>query len=305
MDIVRLSKERESEILKEVNYNHEQLEKDLELLKTWLREQRHLPKTRLLETDAFLQHFLVGCKGSLENAKKKLDSYYTLRGVSPVLQGRDNIEMLKRVARTQYLWVSPKPLPDGTMIYMLGARDANVDLYDPEATLRRALLSCEFLMRRSGIIRGKQVLIDATGFSAGHALRTPPTNLRLIATFMREAYPIRVKKFIIFNAAPYVDSMINTFVRPFLTEKLQERLIVTKENIDKVFPYMDELPSTYGGKQGEIFELAEHWEKAMETWDYLPNLEEVVDESARPATDKDRLNPYFGLHGSIKALVID
>ncbi|KAF6202071.1 hypothetical protein GE061_004468 [Apolygus lucorum] len=305
MTFVPLSKEREDEVLKEVNYSRGQLVRDMGLLKAWLREQRHLPKTRLTEKDTFLEHFLVGCKGSLENAKKKLDGYYTLRGVTPLLQERDNVEMLKRAGVSQFLWVSTKPLPDGTLIYMIGARDASLDLYDAVVCLRRAFLSCEYLMRNIGIIRGKQVLIDATGFSAGHALRTPPTSLRTIITFMREAYPVRVKKFIIFNAPPYVESMINTFIRPFLPQKFQERLIVTKENIDKCFSNMDDLPTTYGGKQGDIFELADKWESALLSWDYLPNLEETVNEDARPSTDKDRLNPYFGLHGSIKALVID
>lgn len=66
----------------ELNEVPARIAQDVAALRDWIAKQPHL-KART--TDQFLVAFLRGCKFSLEKAKKKIDSFYTLRTLMPDL----------------------------------------------------------------------------------------------------------------------------------------------------------------------------------------------------------------------------
>lgn len=77
---------------KELNESKERLPQDLSILKDWIEKQPHL---RARSDDQFLISFLRGCKYSLEKAKAKLDSFYTMRGVIPELYNNRTLDNSK------------------------------------------------------------------------------------------------------------------------------------------------------------------------------------------------------------------
>lgn len=74
---------------KELNESKDRIPEDLTVLKDWILKQPHL-KARI--DDQFLISFLRGCKYSLEKAKTKLDSFYTMRGVIPELYNNRSLD---------------------------------------------------------------------------------------------------------------------------------------------------------------------------------------------------------------------
>lgn len=74
----------------ELNEIVETIDRDLDLLKDWLKKSPHI-KGR--SDDQFLLCFLRGCKFSIEKVKMKLDLFYTIRSQLPeIMQNRDPLE---------------------------------------------------------------------------------------------------------------------------------------------------------------------------------------------------------------------
>lgn len=74
---------------KELNESKDRIPEDLAVLKDWILKQPHLTART---DDQFLICFLRGCKYSLEKAKAKLDSFYTMRGVIPELYNNRSLD---------------------------------------------------------------------------------------------------------------------------------------------------------------------------------------------------------------------
>ena len=71
----------------ELNEKTERIQNDIDTLRDWIIKTPHL-KARI--DDQFLVTFLRGCKYSLERAKQKLDTFYTVRTLIPeLIKNRD------------------------------------------------------------------------------------------------------------------------------------------------------------------------------------------------------------------------
>lgn len=71
-----LSAELQKVAIEELGEVPTRIPEDLQALKDWLLTQPHL---RTRTDDQFLIQFLRGCKYSLEKAKRKIDSFHTLK----------------------------------------------------------------------------------------------------------------------------------------------------------------------------------------------------------------------------------
>lgn len=86
-----LSNELQKVACEELKENPKRIPEDIALLRQWILKQSHL-KSRI--DDQFLLSFLRGSKYSLQKAKDKLDSYWTLKTMIPEFFGsRDPVEL--------------------------------------------------------------------------------------------------------------------------------------------------------------------------------------------------------------------
>lgn len=86
-----LSYELQKVACEELLENPRRVPEDVALLRQWILKQSHL-KSRI--DDQFLLSFLRGSKYSLQKAKDKLDSYWTLKTMIPEFFGiRNPVEL--------------------------------------------------------------------------------------------------------------------------------------------------------------------------------------------------------------------
>ncbi|XP_073996343.1 uncharacterized protein isoform X2 [Rhodnius prolixus] len=259
-------------VLAEISYSRKQLDSDLEQIKEWLKLQHHLPACRLKESDNFLKNYLTGCKGSLEKTKRKLDAYYTFRSHSELFTNRDPLDP-QYVQMRQLMTFAPVPvISEGRKIMFLFGSITKVD---PEGfhflPFLRAYLNCSELWLRENEM------------------------------------PFRIAKISWINCPPFIVAFINKWVKPFLSKKLRDRLYITSNGIEEVIQDLENvpLPEQYGG-DFPLRQLSEQWreEEAKRRQWYLNELSEQCDESKRVVSE-DPTNPYFGVPGSLKRLVVD
>uniref|UniRef100_A0A0A9Z8P0 Alpha-tocopherol transfer protein n=1 Tax=Lygus hesperus TaxID=30085 RepID=A0A0A9Z8P0_LYGHE len=305
----QLSVEQEDDVLKDIGYSRQQLESDKLVMRAWMDEQPHFPESCKKESDAFLVNYLVGCKGSLETVKTKLDCYYSMRGHGDLFTNRDTLDYLKSAATFQYVAVMPKPSPEGYIVTMVGLWTDDVDKYIMNDAIKRIILVHEWGLRQgSGIIRGVVFLLDGKGFSATHTMQLTLSTIKSIVAWLTQACPMRPHRFIVINVEPLLESIANTVIMPLLPEKIKRRAIFTRdEDFKKYLDNIEFLPTCYGGKESDKVTLANDCIEALIAGmkDILPTLGESTDESKRPKIDGYTNNPHFGAFGSIKNLVTD
>uniref|UniRef100_A0A0A9ZD49 Elongation factor G n=1 Tax=Lygus hesperus TaxID=30085 RepID=A0A0A9ZD49_LYGHE len=182
------TKDEEDKILKEIGYSRSQLERDIPALRLWLQEQVHLPESRLKENDIFLSNFLVGCKGSVETAKRKMDHYYSLRGKGEAFTNRDTFAYVDSVSKYLAMVDIPKPTPEGNCISMTQLLVDDVDQYDGVDTLKKMTLMFELKLRTVPISGQHIYILDAHNYTMAHFLKLPPSALRTFTSFFQVGF---------------------------------------------------------------------------------------------------------------------
>ena len=89
----QLSPELAKIAAEQLNETPERVEQDLVILRAWLKQQTHL---RARSSDEFLIAFLRICRYSLEDTKKRIESYYEYYSTCPEI-------MRKRIVNERLL----------------------------------------------------------------------------------------------------------------------------------------------------------------------------------------------------------
>uniref|UniRef100_T1I178 CRAL-TRIO domain-containing protein n=1 Tax=Rhodnius prolixus TaxID=13249 RepID=T1I178_RHOPR len=303
-----LTEDGKDELLAECGYTRKQLDSDLEQFKEWLKLQHHLPASRLKE-GVFLKMFLTGCKGSLEKAKRKLDAYYTCRSGSEIFDCRDPLDPnYVNIKSLTHLALAPKLVKHSRLVFL---RLAEVDheKFDFLSFVRNVVNRCDLTLRYEkhyGV--SYDLLIDLKGVSISHLGKLSPSLLKDLVIYSTKTSPFRYKKMYLINVAEYLAITLDTVLIPFLPKKLKSRLHITANGFDEVSQLFDKsvLPKDYGGDQPSLKELNDYWrdlEIELRDW-FMNELSERCDESKR-IVPEDSTNPYFGVPGSLKKLIID
>ena len=101
-------------------------------------------------------------------------------------------------------------------------------------------------------VAGDVYVLDATVATPAHFSKFTPALVKKFLVCVQEAYPVKLKEVHVINVSPLVDTIIN-FVKPFLKEKIRNRIFV-HSNLEKLYEYVPReiLPTEYGGDAGPI-----------------------------------------------------
>ncbi|XP_073996335.1 uncharacterized protein [Rhodnius prolixus] len=308
--MIKLTSEQKAAVLVECGYTQKQLVSDLEQIKEWLKLQHHLPACRLKESDSFLTMYLTGCKGSLEKTKRKLDAYYTFRSHSELFDNRDPLDAGYLKMRNLLTFTPMPEMAEGRTSLLLfgGLTEADQAQFNFLNYLKIFVNTTELLLRELGYSVQVYILADFERTTIQHHLaRAKPLLLRDFYYYILEVLPVRFSKISMINTPPFVATLLNNTLLPFLSKKLRDRLQITANGIEEVIQDFDKatLPDIYGGDFA-VREMSELWrdeEIKRRQW-YLNELSERCDESKR-IVQQDPSNPYFGVPGSLKRLEVD
>ncbi|XP_053617229.1 alpha-tocopherol transfer protein-like [Plodia interpunctella] len=299
--------ELSKQIRVELNEDVTTRDHDLAQIKEWLRKQPHLPDEW---EDRPLLTFLRGSSFSLEKCKRKLDMYFTMRAACPeFFTDRDCASSsLSEVLDAK---VQGPPLsgltPNGRRVTICRGIHPNLDSQQITDSLKLALMIGDIRLNEEiEGVAGDIYVLDAAVLGPSLLTKLSPATVKKFMICVQEAYPVKLKEVHIVNTSPIVERFIN-FVKPFLKEKIRNRIFIHKELKD-LYKYIpqDMLPVEYGGSSSSMDELHEQWKaKLLEYRDWFISQEPLkANETLRPGkpTNYDEL---FGIDGSFRQLAID
>ncbi|CAK1590112.1 unnamed protein product [Parnassius mnemosyne] len=306
MTLEQPSGEMWQKIREELNEKPENNARDLAHIKEWLKQEPHLPDEI---DDQCIMTFLRGCKFSLEKTKRKLDMYFTMRTAVPeFFENRDVTRPeLQEIVKVVQIPPLPGLTPDGRRVVVMRGLDKDGQTPIVADAFKLALMMGDVrLFEEKEGVAGDVYILDASVVTPTHFAKFTPALVKKFFVCVQEAYPVKLKQVHVINVSPLVDKIVN-FVKPFLKEKLRERIFLHTD-INDLYKYVPKemLPTEYGGNAGSMDELHNAWMKKLEEYkDWFAEQEQYkANEALRPGkpTNYDEL---FGIDGSFRQLVID
>lgn len=104
-------------------------------------------------------------------------------------------------------------------------------------------------------VAGDVYILDAAVATPVHFSKFTPALVKKFLVCSMEAYPVKLKEVHVINISPLVDTILN-FVKPFLKEKIRNRIFMHSE-IKTLYDYVPReiLPVEYGGDAGPIQDI--------------------------------------------------
>ncbi|CAO1434153.1 unnamed protein product [Diamesa hyperborea] len=300
-----LSYELQKVACEELNENPKRIPEDIALLRQWILKQSHL-KSRM--EDQFLLSFLRGSKYSLQKAKDKLDSYWTLKTMIPEFFGsRDPVELQEIMDLGVLI---PLPTDESKskpriVTVRIGCYDFNK--YDFASVMKVNYMIADMNLVQSdiAIVCGHVNLIDLKGIGFKFMSQMTISMIKKLSLLL-EAFPIRVKAIHIINPPKNFDRLYKLFLS-VASDKLKRRFFLhgSLEELHKKIP-QSELPADYGGSLGNLSDLAVKWKQEL-----IEHREWFIEDSNYGVNEKLRLgescskSSLFGVDGNFRSLNID
>ncbi|XP_021933626.1 alpha-tocopherol transfer protein-like isoform X2 [Zootermopsis nevadensis] len=300
--------EMQAFIRKKLNENVNTTQENVQHIKDWLAKQPHLPN---FDDDQRITTFLRGCKFSLEKTKRKLDMFFTMRAAVPDFFNDRDVARPALKDILDFIYIPPLPglTPNGCRVIVMRARvDEAVLSYNVMDVMKLVFMIGDIRLKEEDTgVAGDVYILDASIATPAHFAKFTPAVVKKFLVCVQEAYPVKLKQVHVVNVSPIVDSIIS-FVKPFLKEKIRNRIYVHAAGLQSLHKYIpkDILPEEYGGFAGPLESIHAEWvEKMLSYREWFKEQETVkANESKRPGKPKTH-DDLFGLEGSFRQLVID
>lgn len=212
----------------------------------------------LISDDGRLRTFLRGCKFSLEKVKQKLDMYYTMRNAVPEFFSNRNIDNRELAEIMDIADIPPLPglTPKGCRVQILRAVEKENLPSNVADGMKLALMIGDVRLYEEKVgVAGDVYILDASVATPTHFAKFTPALVKKFLVAVQEAYPVKLKEVHVINISPLVDTIVN-FVKPFLKEKIRERIHL-HSNLEDLYKFVPKemLPTEYGGNAGPIKEI--------------------------------------------------
>nr|XP_025961875.1 alpha-tocopherol transfer protein [Dromaius novaehollandiae] len=231
-------------------------------------------------SDSFLLRFLRARDFELELAWRLLKNYQKWRIECPEISADLRPSSILGLLRAGYHGVlrSREPRGSKVIIYRIGQWDPK--LFTAYDVFRVSLITSELIVKEIETQRnGVKVIFDLEGWRFAHAFQISPSVAKKIAAVLTDSFPLKVRGIHLINE-PLFFHPVFTLIKPFLTEKIKERVYMHGNNymqsLTEHFP-VSILPQEYGGEEVSIEVLAEEWTNfIMSSADYLQSISLVA-----------------------------
>ncbi|NWI23361.1 TTPA protein, partial [Sula dactylatra] len=173
---------------------------------------------------------------------------------------------------------SRDPQGSKVLVYRIGQWDPK--LFTAYDVFRVSLITSELIVKEIETQRnGVKAIFDLQGWRFAHAFQISPAVAKKIAAVLTDSFPLKVRGIHLINE-PLFFHPVFTLIKPFLTEKIKERVYMHGYNymqsLTEHFP-VSILPREYGGEEVSIEELAKEWtDFIMASADYLQSISLVA-----------------------------
>jgi hypothetical protein len=222
------------------------------VLRDLLREETSLKCP--LDRDTWLIRFLRPCKFYPESAFDLVKRYYHFKKKHSDLYDGLVPSKNKNVFDHNILTVLPNRDQFGRRILILElGKKWKHNKVSLDEVYKGCVLFLEIAMLEPETqVAGAVIIFDMDGLSLQQVWQFTPPFAKRIVDLIQDAIALRVKNIHIVNQ-PYIFNMVFTLFKPFLREKLRNRIIFHGSDRDSLHNYLNPkcLPAEYGGT-GEL-----------------------------------------------------
>lgn len=204
--------------------NPQEIQEDLKIIKEWLGKQPHLPEAASKD-EGRLERQLMRNKFRLEKTKKKLDGYYTLRGLYPEFYHIPRIHPKSRemVEARSSSFVFPLPkMSNGERIWVFHVKNSDPSTFDFPILLSHILMILE-LTASLDYPLGDRWVIDVKNLTFGHFTRMEPIALGKWFKLHQESFSGRILGIHYLNAPSFMDVLLK-LLKAVLSPKIYDRV---------------------------------------------------------------------------------
>lgn len=209
-------------------------------------------KNSVQQDDKTLLKFLYARKFNVPDSFLLIQNYYWYRKRNSVIFKNFHCESpdIKNALESCLPGVLSSKDRKGRCVLILNATNWDCS-YSLVSVYRSILLSLDYLSNDiHNQARGFVVIVDWTEFTFRQSTNLKPSILKLMIEGLQDCFPARFKGIHFIGQPWYVEAAL-TIIKPFLKEKIKERIYVHGNNLSMLHDHVhqDVLPAELGGEQ--------------------------------------------------------
>ncbi|XP_030752415.1 alpha-tocopherol transfer protein-like [Sitophilus oryzae] len=249
LDVEDISGEYEERARRELMETPERVQEGLQRFRELILAEKGLSLP--IDDDKFLCKFLRPFKFNADLAFKVMKKFYKFKVKYPRYGGFNvTPEGVRHVFDNEVFVMMPTRSRTGGRIMIVNAGSKwNPKVVSLEDMFRSVMVAIEIaMMEPKTQVGGVNVILNLEGLSISHVYQFSPSMAKLIADWVQECAPVRLRGLHVVNQ-PYIFNMGYRIFKPFLGEYIKKRLSFHGTNYKSLTEQIgeDSLPEKFGG----------------------------------------------------------
>ncbi|XP_063905686.1 alpha-tocopherol transfer protein-like [Zophobas morio] len=254
-----------------------------------------------------LLNFLRRSKFSLEQTKKRLDTYFTVKNAFPEFFTKRDITLpeLQRIYEIWSFAVLPILTPQGRRVTVVMYRGRNFQMEDTVNFCKIVLMMTDIRAQEEEGVHDILV-VDAAPVQLKNLGNVSLVAVKRFLFCALEGLPVRVKEFHVINASPLVGLVVKWASR-FVKDKVIRRVQIhdSLESLHECLPKKF-LPEEIGGTAGKLEDFMQQcWVTLEEHVEWFKEQEKFKSDESKRVGKEAPCGSNFGPEGSFRQLSID
>jgi len=273
-NIEGLNDEWQKRAQKELQEKVEWRQRDIQALRDLVEAEDNLC---CATDDQFLLKFLRAKKFDYEKAFKMVQRYCAMRIKSPTNFAKSLPSQCASIFDCQLQNILPHRDRLARRILMFRSGKWDITTTTPEDIFSCNYLCLELLAReQKNQISGIVAIVDMADFGWYHMMQLSVDYVKNMVSLIQSTFPLRFREIHIVNES-YLFDVVFTLMKPFLTEKIRNRIRFHGADLDSLHKYISPsiLPEEYGGEQPP-FDNSDMVQEINQMEDYFVGLQSNI-----------------------------
>ncbi|XP_050672321.1 clavesin-1-like isoform X2 [Leptidea sinapis] len=298
---------KEFPIEEEYKKNHGVTPEDVMVLRKWLKTQPHLPERHITDLDLVLAYH--SCNRSTEVTKQTLDLNYTFRTkITEYFQSRTLDSNMTKMLNNLVIIPLAGRSHDGNAVFYSQLVDTDLSTFSCTEGLKAMLMIIDLWQYEEGTWPAFEMVANFANYTFGHITKIDLRSIQLMAFYLQEAIPLKLKRIHLINTSPIIDRLI-AVMKPFLKSELLNSLHIYSDGIAALHNHIpvQHFPKDVGGEYKTLNECKDNILKKLRenaTFFAKESKKRVSEELRQNEQRWDRAYEHL-VYGSFKKLDID